>query len=126
MTWLGVDPIVNPNGSPRDHDESKVLPVRQIWPTYWVTTVWPLATVGPEPLISVLVTSDDGGVLDVGIAMVGVPPDLPAVTVGSEPPPADTLLPEADALFGNSLIMSTTNTSVSFAVTPAWEFPVLP
>ena len=60
------------------------------------------------------------------MVMVGAAPDLPAVTVGSEPPPLDTLLPVADAVFGNSLIMSTTNTSVSLAVTPAWELPVLP
>ena len=59
------------------------------------------------------------------MVMVGAAPDL-AVTLGSEPPPLDTLLPEADALSGNSLIMSTTNTRVSFAVTPAWEFPDLP
>src|ERR1039458_1376560 len=125
MTWLGVAPIVNPNGSPRDHDESKTLLVRQISPTYWVTTVCPLATTGPDPLIRVLVTSPAGGFPDLGMVMVGAVPAL-AVTVGSEPPPLDTVLPEADAVFGNSLIMSTTNTSVSLAVTPAWEFPVLP
>ena len=101
------------------------MPVRQISPTYWVTTVWPLATTGPVPLTRVLVTSDVGAFFDVGIVMVGAAPGL-AVTLGSEPPPLDTWLPEADALFANSLIMSTTKTRVSFAVTPAWEFPDLP
>ena len=125
MTWLGVAPIVKPNGSPRDHDESKTLPVRQISPTYWVTTVWPLVTAGPVPLTRVLVTSAVGAFFDVGMVMVGAAPDL-AATLGREPPPLDTLLPEADALFGNSLIMSTTNTRVSLAVTPACEFPDLP
>ena len=59
------------------------------------------------------------------MVMTGAAPAL-AVTLGREPPPLDTLLPVADAVFGNSLIMSTTNTRVSLAVTPAWEFPVLP
>src|ERR1700749_1656470 len=79
MTWLGVAPMVKPNGSPRDQDESNTLPVRQIEPTYWVTTVWPLATTGPEPLISVLVIRPDGGLCD-GILMTGAAPDF-AVTV---------------------------------------------
>ena len=93
MTWLGVAPIVNPNGVPRDHDESKTLPVRQISPTYWLTTVCPLVTAGPVPLIRVLVTSEVGAFPDFGMVMVGAAPDLPAVTAGSEPPPLDTLLP---------------------------------
>ena len=125
MTWLGVAPIVKPNGVPRDHDESKTLLVRQIAPTYWLTTVWPLATTGPLPLTRVLTTSPVGGFPDFGMVIVGAAPGL-AVTLGSEPPPLDTLLPEADALSANSLIMSTTNTRVSLAFTPACEFPVLP
>ena len=59
------------------------------------------------------------------MVMVGAAPDL-AVTVGSEPPPLDTWVPVAEALLANSLIMSTTNTRVSVAETPAEELPVLP
>ncbi len=44
MTWLGVAPMVKPNGVPRDQEESNTLPVRQMAPTYWATTVWPLVT----------------------------------------------------------------------------------
>src|ERR1700681_3295362 len=94
MTWVGVAPMVKPNGSPRLQDESKTLPVRQIAPTYWATTVWPLTTAGPDPLISVFVTSLVGGVLDEGILITGALPVV-AVTVGSPPPPLETCVPDA-------------------------------
>src|SRR5258708_12244955 len=61
MIWAGEAPISKPNGAPRDHEESKVVRVRQLRPTYWVTTSWPLATGGPDPLIRVLTTSLLGG-----------------------------------------------------------------
>ena len=88
------------------------------------TTVWPFCTVAPEPLISVLTTSEDGGLwAEDGMVMVGAAPAF-AVTEGSEPPPLVTWVPVAEALFANSLIMSTTNTRVSVAVTPAEELPL--
>src|SRR5512135_3188364 len=112
ITWLGAAPIVKPNGWPRDHDESNTLPVRQITPTYWVTTVCPLATTGPDPLISVLLTRLVGALCPELTVMAGAVPVL-ALTVGRAPPPLDTGVPVADALSGKALIMSTTNTSVS-------------
>src|SRR5216683_1717438 len=123
MTWLGVAAMVKPKGWPRVQDASKTLPVRQMTPTYCATTVWPLVTADPDPLISVLATSADGGLPDEGILITGALPVV-AVTVGNVPPPAEICLP--DAASPNFLIMSTTKTSVSVALTPAWELPVLP
>src|SRR5260221_10434882 len=96
MIWAGVAPIRKPNGAPRVHEESKTVRVRQLRPTYCVTTSWPLATGAPDPLISVFTTSLLGGV-DVGILTVGAVFAL-AVTVGRLPPPSDTFVPEADAV----------------------------
>src|SRR5580700_4951483 len=112
MTWLGVAPMVKPKGWPRVQDASKTLPVRQITPTYWATTVWPLLTAAPDPLISVFATSADGGRPDEGILITGAVPEV-AVTVGSAPPPLDTCVPDAESFAPKSLIMSTTKTSVS-------------
>ena len=61
-------------------------------------TYWPLATFGPLPLISVLVTSPEGG-LSAGIVIVGALP-VWAVTVGRVPPPLDSWVPDADAVSG--------------------------
>src|SRR5579864_6191190 len=100
MIWAGEAPIWKPNGAPRVHDESKTLPVfapalaGQIAPTYCVTTSWPLATGGPDPLISVLTTSLLGGA-DEGTLTVGALPAF-AVTVGRPAPPSDMWVPEAD------------------------------
>src|SRR5262249_32096198 len=124
MIWAGEAPISKPNGAPRDQEESKTLRVRQLRPTYCVTTSWPLATGGPDPLISVLTTSllgRDG----VGTFTLGAVPVL-AETVGRLPPPLDTLVPDADAVPVYSLIMSTTNTSVSLPVMPTCELPLAP
>src|ERR1700726_203944 len=93
MTWLGVAPMVKPNGWPRVQDASKTLPVRQIAPTYWATTYWPLLTADPDPLIRVLVTSVVGGVPVEGILITGAVPVV-AVTVGSVLPPLETWLPD--------------------------------
>ena len=57
--------------------------------------------------------------------MVGALPAA-AETVGRPLPPLDTCVPDADAVAEKALIMSTTNTRVSLAVTPTCEFPVLP
>src|SRR5215468_7453053 len=94
MIWAGEAPIRKPNGAPRIHEESKTDFVRQLTPTYCVTTSWPLATGGPDPLISVLTTRLLGGA-DAGILTVGALPAC-AVTVGRPAPPSDTWLPEAD------------------------------
>src|ERR1700704_3934699 len=96
MIWAGEAPISKPNGAPRDHEESKVVRVRQLRPTYCVTTSWPLATGGPDPLIRVLTTSLPGGAV-VGTLTAGAVFAL-AVTAGRLPPPSDTWVPEADAV----------------------------
>src|SRR5258708_4245562 len=87
------------------------LPVRQMEPTYWATTVWPLASFGPEPLISVVTDSLAGGVF-LGTAMTGDCPDA-AVTVGSLPPPVDTCVPLAACVAENCCSRSITHTTVS-------------
>src|SRR5260370_42439823 len=74
MTWLGVAAMVKPKGWPRGQDASKTLPVRQMTPTYCATTVWPLVTADPDPLISGLATSADGGLPDEGILIPGALP----------------------------------------------------
>ena len=56
----------------------------------------PLTSFGPLPLISVLVTRPEGGLL-AGIVTVGALP-VWAVTVGRLPPPLDTWVPDADAV----------------------------
>ena len=83
MIWDGVASISKPSGVPRDQEESKTARVRQLRPTYWVTTYWPLATGGPDPLIRVLTTRLLGGADD-GILMVGAP--------------LETCAPEADSV----------------------------
>ena len=65
------------------------------------------------------------GGLPLGIVIVGAAPAA-AVTVGSEPPPLDTGCPVAAAVPAKSLIMSTTNTSVSVPLMPACESPLVP
>src|SRR5215469_6126470 len=124
MTWLGVAAMVKPNGCCRVQEASNTVPLRQIAPTYCTTTVCPLATAGPVPLTSVLLTSLVGGLLD-GILIFGAVPAA-AVTVGSEPPPLDTCWPDADAFAAKFLIRSTTNTSVSVPLIPACGLPLVP
>src|SRR5579875_761394 len=125
ITWLGVAPILKLNGVPRDQEESKTWPVRQMTPVYCATTVWPLVTAGPVPLIRVLVVRLFGGVTPLGIFTVGALP-LAAVTVGRLPPPLETLDPDADAVSENFWIRSRTKTRVSEPDTPSWELPVDP
>src|ERR1700744_6216568 len=86
MTWLGEAPILKLWGRLRDQDESNVVPVRQLTPTYWATTSWPLVTVAPVPLIRVLATSVLGGVTFLGIVILG-PLPLASLTLGRRPPP---------------------------------------
>jgi len=59
-------------------------------------TYWPLASFGPLPLISVLVTRLPGGLL-AGIVIVGAVP-VWGVTVGRLPPPLDSAVPNAEAV----------------------------
>ena len=59
-------------------------------------TYSPLATAGPLPLTSVLVTSELGGVAEVKDKVGAVP--VLALTVGRLPPPLDTWVPVAPAL----------------------------
>src|SRR5260370_1967281 len=94
MTWLGVAAMVKPKGWPRVQDASKTLPVPQMTPTYCATTVWPLVTADPDPLISVLATSADGGLPDEGILITGALPGV-AVPLRRRPPPSATPLPAA-------------------------------
>jgi hypothetical protein len=54
-------PITKEAGTPRCHQESKTLPVRQIRPSYCATSSLPLATGGPVPWISVSAWSVPGG-----------------------------------------------------------------
>src|SRR5216683_1642764 len=89
MTCSGDAPMVNPNGAPLVHEESKVFPVRQMTPTYWTTSVWPLVTLAPVPLMRVVVVRVFG-VADDGILMVGAVPAATAATVGSPCPPVET------------------------------------
>ena len=65
------------------------------------------------------------GGLPLGILIVGADPAT-AVTVGSEPPPWETCRPAAAAVPAKSLIMSTTNTSVSVPLMPACASPLVP
>ena len=72
------------NGRPAATDGQvlpNTLPVRQIEPTYCATTVSPLASFGPVPLISVVTDSLAGGAF-FGMLMAGAWPAV-AVTVGS-------------------------------------------
>ena len=124
MICSGVASSSNPNGCCRDHDESKTFLVRQLTPTYWVTTSSPLATGAPVPLIRVLVISFAGS-LAAGIVTVGIVPGV-ALTEGSGPPPSETCWPAADAVAAKFLIRSTTNTTVSDGPTPIWALPWLP
>src|SRR5262249_15669394 len=124
MICAGEAQIWKPVGTPRDHEESKIDFVRQLRATYCATTSWPLATGGPDPLISVLTTRLLGGA-DEGILTVGAP-SAAAETVGRPAPPSDTWAPEADAVPVEALIMSTTTTTVSVPVTPACGLPAAP
>src|SRR5580698_4009835 len=59
-------PSLNANGSPsawaEDGQEAlNTLPVRQMAPTYWATTVWPVVSFGPVPCTSVVTDSFEGG-----------------------------------------------------------------
>src|ERR1700728_330271 len=96
MIWAGVASTWKPSGAPRDQDESNTARVRQFSATYWVTTYWPLATGGPEPLISVLTTRLLGGA-EVGTLTGGALPAV-ALTVGRPDPPLETCDPDADAV----------------------------
>src|SRR5215469_8005498 len=96
--WAGVASISKPRSMPWDQDESKTARVRQLRPTYWVTTYWPLTTGGPDPLISVLTTRLLGGAV-AGILTAGALP-VEAVTVGKLPPPLDTCAPAAESAAG--------------------------
>src|SRR6516225_8513979 len=80
MTWLGLAPMVKPNGWLRFQDESNWYPLRQIAPVYWTTTVSPAATVGPVPLIRTFVVRLAGG-FPLGILIVRAAPEAPAVTL---------------------------------------------
>ena len=70
ITCAGDAPMMKPNGDPDDQEELKTFLVRQMYPVYWAMTNSPLATFGPLPLMSVLVTRVDGGLLD-GMVTVG-------------------------------------------------------
>src|SRR5579862_3570821 len=85
ITCAGDAPMTKPNGDPEVQEESKTFLVRQMYPVYWAMTYWPLASLGPLPLIRVLVTRAAGGLL-AGMVMVGEAPAW-AATVGSAPPP---------------------------------------
>src|SRR5215469_4932550 len=93
--WAGVASISKPRSMPWDQDESKTARVRQLRPTYWVTTYWPLTTGGPDPLTRVLVTRPLGGAV-VGILTVGALP-VAVATVGRLPPPSETWVPAAES-----------------------------
>src|SRR5215469_15702637 len=96
MTWGGEAAMTNPNGAPCDHEASKTFPVRQLTPVYCTMTYWPLVIAGPEPSISVLLSSFLGG-LPLGTLIVG---GLPDVTFGSPLPPAETFFPLMSAFDG--------------------------
>src|ERR1019366_3690586 len=100
MTWLGGAARGETKRGPRGRRGTQSPPARQITPTYWATTVWPLLTTGPAPLIRGLVTSVVGGVPVVGILTTGALPVV-AVTVGSVPPPSETWVPEPEAFAPN-------------------------
>ena len=100
--------------------------MRQLTPMYCATTSWPLVTTGPDPLISVLVTSVFGGVTPLGIVTLGALP-VAALTVGRLPPPLDTWDPDAETVAEEYFWRrSMTKTRVSLPVTPSWEFPLVP
>ena len=102
----------------------KTCLVRQFTATYWATTVWLLASLGPEPWIRVLVISLLGGVF-LGMVIVGAAP-VAAFTDGRLPPPPETCLPVAEAVGVNDLIRSSTQTVVSLPLTPSWLLPEVP
>src|SRR5580704_9046471 len=123
-----VPPTVKLNGRPgEDEDgqvELKTAPVRQIDATYCTTAVWPAVTTGPVPWMRVLVIMPVGGAV-LGTLITGAVP-VAAVTVGRVPPPVETWAPTADAVGLSGLIRSTTQTVVSFLVTPRLELPAVP
>src|SRR5215469_1920601 len=106
------------------HEASNTLPVRQLTPTYCVTTVSPLASFGPEPLIRVVTDSLAGGVF-FGTEMTGAWPVV-AVTDGSLPPPADTCVPLAACVAEYCCRRSITQTRVSFPVIWSCDWPFGP
>src|SRR6185437_4810551 len=109
------------NGVPDEllegHVVLKTCLVRQFTATYCATTVWLAASLGPVPWTRVLVTSLLGGEF-LGMVIVGAAP-VAALTVGRLPPPPETCLPVADAVGGNALIRSSTQTVVSLPLTPS-------
>src|SRR5690348_9567250 len=96
ITCDGDAPMTKPNGEPDDQEEAKIFLLRQMQPAYCAMTNWPLTSVGPLPLISVLLTSAEGGLFD-GIAIAGALP-VWGVIVGRLPPPLDSRVPKADAV----------------------------
>src|SRR5580698_2332286 len=123
MTW--PSPIAVAKGSLRDQEESKTFLVRQITPVYWTTMYWPFLTTGPVPLISVLTWRVFGAAV-FGMVIVGPLPAVPAVTVGSAPPPLEVCAPLTPAVLSYDLSMSTTKTTVSLGPTPIDELPAAP
>jgi len=81
-------PITKEAGTPRCHEESKTLPVRQIRPSYCATSSLPFATGGPVPWISVSAWSVPGGAA-FGIVTGGATPASEGLTDGSFGSPAD-------------------------------------
>src|SRR3984957_15758459 len=101
-----------PCGSAADGQVAlNTLPVRQIEPTYCATTVSPVTSFGPEPLIRVVTDRPAGGEL-FGTVMTGAWPGF-AVTVGSLPPPVETCEPVAACVDEYCWSRSITQTSVS-------------
>src|ERR1700722_1650392 len=123
ITW--PTPIVVPNGWWRDQVESKTFFVRQITPAYWTTMSSPLVTFGPQPLIRVLIRSFLGAAV-FGMVIFGPLPAVPAVTVGSAPPPFESHLPPGPAVLPTDFSRSTTNTTVSVVPPPIDGSPPAP
>src|SRR5215469_12587405 len=118
-----LPPSWNPNTCPACDEVGQLLantePVRQSAPTNWATTVSPLVSFGPEPLIRVVTDRLAGGEV-LGTVMTGAWPVL-AVTVGSVPPPLDTCGPDADCVLEYCCSRSTTMTRVSVLFTPSCD-----
>src|SRR6266498_4290254 len=85
MTWDGCAAMRAPNGWRRCQEESNIFFVRQISPTYWVITYWPLVIAGPVPRTRVRTIRDFGGEPFGSVTDGALPCALP--TVGSAPPP---------------------------------------
>lgn len=113
-----------PGADADGHVVVNTFPVRQMEPTYCATRVSPLASAGPEPLISVVTDSLAGGAL-LGTEITGPCPYV-VVTVGSLPPPSDTCFPAAACVPEYCCRRSITHTSVSLPVICSWDWPVGP